>query len=279
MMAIINTCKRYKQSLRNGKYPQIRYFRDRNWRLAVLFLVHLAVTLSILRSNQAVYHKLQHSHMDPLDEYYSFPESPVTHGAQYHVVFFGDSRAKMWPDAPGLQEAQFWNRGIGGHTCKQTLLRWDVHVKPLLQTFSATSKRFLVLQVGVNDLKNVVRFPSRDILGRTQLLLKELILLAAKDFTVIVTTVFPTGDCQLFSMQRLTWSHRVVAQAINETNMMLREFVKTVPNAHLFDAASFLAVSDPTRVDGSYQLDLLHLNAAGYKLLNSQLATLIFSLT
>jgi len=115
--------------------------------------VHLAVTLTFIRSNQVVYHKLQALHMDPFDQDYAFPPPLPVDTELTHVVFYGDSRAKMWPDTPGIKqetnmeqrekrrgEGEEWRNGArGGKTQNPFFLKRSTQ-RPVLEPWNWRSQ-------------------------------------------------------------------------------------------------------------------------------------------
>jgi len=240
--------------------------------LSLCVLALIWVVWAACHNEDFISHQLQL--MEPSDPTW-FPPQRLDSNA-FHVIFFGDSRARMWPaPSEGWPGVQFWNRGIGGNTVIDCLRRWDAHIMRLLVTMPAHHRTVLVLQVGINDLKNVLLFPDNTtkIVEETTRQLRRLIDIAARRFEVLVTTVFPTGSASLFSMQRLSWRHKTVAQAIEEVNQYLRTSLP--PNVLVFDAARLLASSDGTLVDPKYQKDVLHINNEGYALLNQRLVPIL----
>lgn len=243
---------------------------------AFLFLAAISA-YALFKKNQQVFLKLQATLMDPTDQFYAFHDPTVDYNAR-PVIFYGDSRARMWLDITDIEGVQFFNRGIGGHSVMQTLLRWDHHMKPLLARVPSAPKPIVVLQVGVNDLKNTAHFSDRNITERTQTHLRDLLELASRDCVVVLSTIFPTGHCPLFTFHRLIWQHKPVAEAIQQTNDVLRALVSKYYGTVLLDAARLLTNEDPTLVQTQYQKDLLHLNSQGYLHLNAHLRTIITDL-
>lgn len=91
----------------------------------------------------------------------------------------------------------------------------------------------------------------------------------AQGATVILTTVFPTGEPSL--LRRPFWSAAIDA-AIVDVNL----FLQTLANDHviIFDSAALL--SDAAgRLRPEYSYDLLHLNQNGYAALNIKLRSFL----
>jgi lysophospholipase L1-like esterase len=83
--------------------------------------------------------------------------------------------------------------------------------------------------------------------------------------------VFDIGDVALW--RRPFWSDDVSA-AVREVNAFLPRLAG--PHVVFFDAAPVLGA--PGRVEHDYQLDYLHLSAAGYRALDGRLIPLLAAL-
>jgi lysophospholipase L1-like esterase len=87
---------------------------------------------------------------------------------------------------------------------------------------------------------------------------------------VIVTTVLPsTGDAPL--ARRIYWSPRIEA-AVGQVNAELRRWAGD--GVQVLDAAALLE-DGRGQLRREYSIDLLHLNDAGYAVLNRELARLV----
>jgi lysophospholipase L1-like esterase len=189
------------------------------------------------------------------------PASPV-------LVFYGDSRAVMWPAPPETGGYRIVNRGEGNQTTAQILLRFDADVAPLRPSV-------VVIEAGVNDLKTISEFPRRraEIVAQCEANLKTIIDRSRETgATVVLTTVFGIGDVALW--RRPLWSSEI-GGAVHEVNAFLRGIRRD--RVFLFDADPVLG--DASRdVKADYQLDHLHLSKAGYVALNQKLGPLLSSL-
>lgn len=178
------------------------------------------------------------------------------------VVFFGDSRTVDWPDIPNIP-FEFINRGIYGQTTEQVLGRLSAHVGSL-------SPQIVVVQVGVNDLADLATFPNatRNIINNCKQNIQKIVDRLAKEIkaTVILTTIFPTGEDQL-----LVWTEEA-DRAIIEVN----QFIKSLKSDRviILDSADLLA-DEQGKVRPIYSRDLLHLNKQGYKMLNEELLKIL----
>jgi lysophospholipase L1-like esterase len=198
--------------------------------------------------------------LDPL-QLSVYPEAPAKSPTLKRVVFFGDSRALSWL-APALQGVEFVNRGIGDQSSEQIRLRYAAHIEPL-------KADWLILQLGVNDLKTIPLFPEQHnlIVERLKNNIRSIVEQAQADGSrVILTTIFPIGKVPL--ERRLVWSNEV-APAIREVN----EFILSLASEQviIFDAFAVLQSQQRDLIQANYSRDLLHLNAAGYEALNQAL--------
>lgn len=238
-----------------------------------LFWIALLVcsgVLNIVLYNTAwhYYRALNAMQLDPLGLAQYDEIAPVHKATEARVLFFGDSRAHQWPAPSQEQRFEFINRGIGGQTSAQVLLRFDAHVKPL-------QPNIVIVQVGINDLKTIPLFPEQkvQIIAECQQNIKTIVEKARQlGATVILSTLFPVGDISL--ERRLIWSDDV-AEAIAEVNHFLGTLME--PQVILFDAAAILA-DTPTHVRREFQGDFLHINAKGYAALNAELTPLLDAL-
>ncbi len=185
------------------------------------------------------------------------------------VVFLGDSRAETWLPPAALSGWDFVNRGISGQTTAQILGRFAVHVTPL-------QPQVIVLQLGVNDLKDIPIFPDRraaivaDCLANIRSIVRQSNDLGA---VVILTTIFPVSTPSL--ERRLFFWSDDIARAVTEVNNELRTLASD--KVLLFDAD--LILLDANGLPRSeYMEDTLHLNAAGYDALNQRLRQLLIAL-
>lgn len=248
-----------------------------NWRLALtvilllfILLTLIALNLLLYRQGRQYYLQLNETRLDPLGLSY-YPISPIQQGFPDtdlpKIVLFGGSRAAAWP-SPDLRQFEFINRGIGSQTSVQALKRLDYHVTPL-------KPRVVVVQIGINDLKTIPLFPDRkeSIIHNCRENIRQIIAKSTEiGATVILTTIFPSGKVPI--ERRFFWSDDI-ALAINEVNAYIRSLA--TEKVIVFDAFSILTDSKGG-VRPEYSKDLLHLNAAGYKMLNNEFVNLLTTL-
>jgi lysophospholipase L1-like esterase len=226
--------------------------------LMIGLLASLTANILLFGQGRQYYLDLNATRLDPLG-LNRFAGEPAPSGVQPVAVFVGDSRAASWP-APPVAGWRFINRGIGAQTTAQILGRWDAHLPPL-------QPKVVILQAGINDLKTIPLFPERqaEITANAQANLREMVERAQKlNATVIITTIFPVGEVPL--QRRPFWSGEV-ALAVNAVNEYLRGLAG--PRVIIFDAYAILESNG--QLNPAYAEDELHLNAAGYEALNSEL--------
>ena len=177
------------------------------------------------------------------------------------VVFFGDSRAYHWVLPSNIHGFHFINRGIGGQTSAYVMARFGYDVKPL-------KPNIVILQVGINDLINIPIFfsPQKQIIVDNCKANINKIVSESQSIgsTVILTTIFPLG--KLPRDQMPFWSD--VITAINDVNGYIRSLKGG--RVIIFDTTRALADSQGF-VKQEYSQDVVHLNEAGYRILNAEL--------
>jgi lysophospholipase L1-like esterase len=213
--------------------------------------------------------KAQVARLDPagLETHKSERAQPTPTGRPI-LLFFGDSRAAMWPPPPALSGYALVNRGVGYQTTAQIALRIDADVAPL-------HPAVVVLEAGVNDLKAIATLPERrsQIVADCEANLRLIVdRCRAMGATVVLMSVFDIGDVPIW--RQPFWSDDVRA-AVREVNA----FLPTLTGEHvlLFKSAEVLD-DDRGRVKPAYQLDYLHLLPAGYEALDERLLPLVRSL-
>jgi lysophospholipase L1-like esterase len=233
----------------------------------VIFLSGLILSLWFQDQRNRQYIITESLHLDPyqIEIYPSNPNSLKRDLSKPLVVFFGDSRAYEWSVIANIP-IEFVNRGINGQTTNQVLGRTSAHVASL-------SPNFVVIQVGINDLKHIVTSPneSQSIVTNCKQNIQKIVdeLIKEQKTTVILTTIFPVPDSS--QAQRSFWSDDV-DHAIIEVN----HFIKSLKSDRviILDAATLLA-DERGKVRQIYQRDFLHLNESGYTMLNKELSKIL----
>ena len=240
-------------------------YRVATWVLAALLAAALASNLVFVRVAQGYFRKELAVRLDPagLKTYAADRAKPLAGGPL--LVFFGDSRAAMWPDPQQPTGFRIVNHGIGYQTTEQILLRVNEDAVSLRPSA-------VVLEAGVNDLKSIAEMPEQraQIVADCEANLSRIVeRLTSTGATVILVSVFEIGDVSL--LKRPFWSDDVSA-AVREVNAFLATLAG--PKVILFDANKVLD-DGHGHVVRDYQMDYLHLVPAGYSALNAKLVSIL----
>jgi lysophospholipase L1-like esterase len=233
--------------------------------VAVAFLLLASVALNVVLFNRArqYYFDLNAVRLNPLD-LTTYPIAPTQPAVKPRVVVFGDSRAARWPIPANADQFEVINRGVEAETSAQAALRFAAHVTPL-------RPEIVIVQVGVNDLKTIPLFPERkaEIVAATKENIRQIVEQAtAAGAQVVLTTIFPVGDFPL--ERRLFWSPDIET-AVQDVNDYLRSLSSI--EVSVWDTAAIL--STVGHANAAYYDDELHLNQAGYTVLNHALPPLL----
>ncbi len=233
-------------------------------------LLGLGAAYSQYRLLNVYYKDLNDVRLNPLGVRYHPWKSELIESDKPVVVFYGDSRAFQWTTPSGLAEfATVYNRGVGSETSVQSKERFAYHV-PQLQP------DVIVLQIGINDLKTLPLFPDAQdvIIQNTKNNIDTLIEKAqAEGAHVVLTTIFPVAEVPL--SRRLVWS-KDIETAIADVNAHIAA-KQSMDTVSVLETVQILT-NGSSKVDPSYSVDLLHLNAAGYAALNTELMPLLEAL-
>jgi lysophospholipase L1-like esterase len=248
-------------------HKQERLFRLTLLLCLVALVVSLAFNALLFLIGRYYYLQLNSTNLDPLG-LRTFSADSVPHGvpaaSTATVVFFGDSRAEMWPVPAKLKGFSFVNRGINSQTSAQVLGRFDKHVLPLHPTI-------IIVQVGINDLKTIPLFPERKtaLITNCKANIQQIVARSVNSgATVILTTIFPIGPVPL--TRQPFWSSDV-AQAVSEVNAYL--YSLKARDVLVLDA--YLLLAQKGQVQSNYVRDTLHINERGYKALNQELTKVL----
>jgi hypothetical protein len=123
--------------------------------LGVLLIASLWANYQLYQESSGNYRDLHRVRLDPYGLGVFAGEDPAAsaRAGLPVVVFYGDSRAAEWT-APQLPGFTFVNRGIGSQTSAQVLGRFD-------QDIASLQPDYVVIQVGINDLKTLPLFPNQ----------------------------------------------------------------------------------------------------------------------
>lgn len=229
---------------------------------ALIILGLVAGVAGLALEARANYAEVNRLRGDPLElEIYSTDITPeeVNGLAHPRVMFYGDSRAADWKYPELANAGSVINRGIGGQTTDQCMLRMDFHLMPY-------KPDIVVLQVGVNDLKIIPLDKQKgdEVVGRVEENLRTMVdKLKASGARVIVTTIFPAGDPPFFRAP--VWSpqiHRAIKQ-VNEYILKMGDGDKVI----VWDVYPLLSTPND-RLRPEMARDFLHLNKTGYDYLS-----------
>ncbi len=183
------------------------------------------------------------------------------------IVFFGDSRAVMWPSPP-VPGFQIINRGIGNQTTAQMLLRFDADVAPL-------QPAVVVFEGGINDLKTLAEFPERreTIVADCEANLTRIVERCRQlGATVVLLDIIGIGDVPLWL--RPFWSQEIPS-AVREVNA----FLPRLGSDKVLRLDANLALGDEHgEIRPAYQFEYLHLSPAGYEALDRALLPILSAL-
>jgi lysophospholipase L1-like esterase len=171
--------------------------------------------------------------------------------SEERVVFFGNSITIGWLQTmPSFfKDRPFINRGIGGQTTPQMLVRFRQDVLDL-------KPKVVVILAGTNDIAgNTGPMTLDEILGN----LKSMVELAkANNIEVILCSVLPASD--------YPWRPGLEPnKKIPALNVMIKEYTKTA-EVHYLDYFSAL-VNDDNGMDSDLAHDGVHPTKAGYEIM------------
>ncbi len=237
--------------------------------LSIIILISLRLNFLFFNRSRKFYLQLNSLQLNPLAiNYYPLDSNPEETGnsQQKNIIFFGDSRARAWNSPKGFDNFNFVNRGISGQTTAQVLGRLNQHIQPL-------SPDIVIVQVGVNDLYRIPIFPENQetIISECKSNIKEIVNQSRQlGAVVILTTIFPLAEVPF--EKKIFWSPDIVITAIKEVN----DFIYSLENEDIiiFDTGDIL-VNQQGKVREEYSRDFLHLNRAGYKVLNEKLMPIL----
>jgi lysophospholipase L1-like esterase len=234
--------------------------------LVLLLAFSALLNVVLMRRFFDCYRRLQMICLDPagLGAFEERPLPPDNGQAEPLVILLGDSRIAQWSPCPTVAGCRIVNRGVSGQTTAMALLHWERDA--LLARASVA-----VIQIGINDLKQVGLFPERArlIVDSCWRNIRELVdRMVASNLDVVLLTVFPTGPVGL--LRRPIWSEGVVA-AVDEINGRLLRL--NGPRVSVLDCDPVLMSG--RRLRREYAHDTLHLTPKAYEALNARLAPVL----
>lgn len=172
------------------------------------------------------------------------------------VVFIGNSITANWIniDPMFFSDNQFVNRGVGGQTSSQILLRFQQDVVNI----GATT---VVLTVGINDIGEGDGFYNRDF---TLDNIKSIVdICEANDIELIITTILPATEIKKNRFTKVKDVHKKIEILNKKINMLAYKY-----QLGYVDYNKKLRNSDGT-FNQNYTFDGLHPNLEGYRIMET----------
>ena len=182
-------------------------------------------------------------------------------------LFLGDSRIFQWeiPDSI-IPSNRRLNIGIEGQTSSQVLQRAKDY-------FANNHSDYVIIQVGINDLKLIGYYPERDkyIVSLTTKNIKELLETCTKHHSIpLFITIIPPGTVEL---KRVLFWNKKINNAVKQVNEVILSYCKE-ERIRVLNASELLS-GDGFVISKEYERGCFHLNEKGYKMLNSELVKII----
>jgi lysophospholipase L1-like esterase len=170
------------------------------------------------------------------------------------VVFFGDSITDIWHLDEYFPGKPYINRGIGGQTTPQMLIRFRQDVIDL-------HPKVVVILAGTNDIAgNTGPMPLEDIEANYASFAE---LARANNIRVVLSSVLPVHNYTPQSQN--AFAQRAPAKIL-ELNRWLKAYVTANPDCFYLDYFSAM-VDDKGLLKRDLAEDGLHPNVAGYKIM------------
>ena len=170
------------------------------------------------------------------------------------VVFFGDSITDMWKLDESFPGKPYINRGIGGQTTPQMLVRFRQDVIDL-------HPKVVVILAGTNDIAgNTGPMRLEDIEANYASMAE---LARAHDIRVIYSSVLPVHN---YTPQSQSLFAQRSPEKILELNRWMKTYVAAHPDCLYLDYFT-ATVDDKGLMKEELAEDGLHPNAAGYKIM------------
>ncbi len=180
--------------------------------------------------------------------------------SESRIVFMGDSITEEWgriyPEF--FQSPSFINRGIGGQTTPQMLLRFKQDVINL-------NPQCVFLLAGTNDIAGNTGPSNIDMITNNIYSMAE--LSSSYDIKMIASSILP--------VYKYPWAEHIlnVPDTIEAINQKIKEFTK-VNNIPYIDYHSAM-VDEKRGLKNEYTTDGVHLNKSGYQVMSEMVHRLI----
>lgn len=235
--------------------------------LTVCLMASLGMNVYLYQKMVNQYQSLQAVRLDPTcGRLYSAANAriPDPQPGVSRIIFFGDSRIARWEPLPDLANGQLLNRGVPGETTAQAVLRLKSDVLEL-------KPEIAVVQTGINDLKNIGVFPNRKdeiVKSCWENLSTVARQLADRNIQLVILTIFPPGPVDW--LRRPLWLDDI-HWAVEQINRKIKSLEGR--GITVVDCDIILALG--RNIKPEYAEDTLHLNSAGYEVLNSSLRPIL----
>jgi lysophospholipase L1-like esterase len=180
---------------------------------------------------------------------------PMPGSGENRVVFFGDSITDMWHLGPSFPGKPYVNRGIGGQTTPQMIVRFRQDVIEL-------RPKVVIILAGTNDIAgNTGPMRLEDIEANYASLAE---LARAHDIKVIYSSVLPVHN---YTPQSQELFAQRSPKKILDLNLWLKNYCLSSNASCLYLDYFSAMVDDRGYLKKDLADDGLHPNAAGYKIM------------
>jgi lysophospholipase L1-like esterase len=180
-------------------------------------------------------------------------KQPAPAANEKRVVFYGDSITEMWPLGTAFPGKPYVNRGIGGQTTSQLLVRFRADV-------IALAPKAVVILAGTNDIAGNTGPISLDDIAANFATMAE--LARAHGIRVVIASVLPVHNYTPLS--ELSFPLRPPEQ-IAGLNKWLKGYAAA--NGHVYLDYAAAMVDDKGMLKRALAEDGLHPNAAGFAIM------------
>jgi lysophospholipase L1-like esterase len=235
--------------------------RPLNFRLAILLLASTSIAAPQVSAAQSSFERWRASrtsiYMNDFGELNRYRAAnaalPAPTPGENRVVFFGDSITDGWPIAEYFPGKPYINRGIGGQTTPQMLVRFREDVIQL-------QPRVVVILAGTNDIAGNTGPMTLEEIEANYASLAELAV--AHNMRMVFSSVLPVHNYTPESQE-------MYAQRAPEKILALNRWLKRYCDEHdLVYLDYFRAmVDDKGLLNKELAVDGLHPNTAGYKIM------------
>lgn len=224
------------------------------WFLGIVLILFLANLIFIFQTIKIFYGNELMVRIDPL-----FGENqPLIRNSDYWLI--GDSRVARWniPDSI-ISSDKITNLGMEGQTSAQVYERTNHY-------FQFNKSKFVLIQVGINDLKAIGIFPDKKqfIINNT---IKNIKLILSNcvenNCHPIFLTIMPFSKVEFY--RKPFWNRKIDSSIIEVNNTITRYCIQE--NIQIIDFYKILKDDRGNTKNFLYE-DCLHLNNNGYNCLN-----------